>query len=272
MQTARNYQRIKTAIQFLQARPDASLAGLAAHLNLSESHCHKLFHRWAGITPKQFQGFVRKERALAQLRQSKPLLEASWEAGLSGPGRLHDLVIHWEAVTPGEYRLRGRGLSLNYRFSDSPLGEMLQVHSDRGLCFLGFVDISRTEALADAQTRWPAARLVHQPTLPPLALPQLQEHRQLPALHLWGTGFQHKIWEALLYVPTGQVCSYTQLARTTQKDGAQRAVGAAVGANPLSVLIPCHRVIQSSGLFGNYHWGPERKLLLLAREQGRPEP
>lgn len=266
MQTTRDYQRIKTAIQFLQARPDASLAELAAHLNLSESHCHKLFHRWAGITPKQFQGFMRKERALAQLRQSKPLLEASWEAGLSGSGRLHDLIIHWEAITPGEYQRRGQGLTLSYRFFESPLGEMIQVHSSRGLCFLGFVTASREAALAEAQTRWPAACLVHEPTLAPMSLPQLQGHNHLPPLHLWGTPFQHKIWEALLLVPPSQVCSYAQLAQASEKARALRAVGSAVGVNPLSVLIPCHRVIQSSGLFGNYHWGSERKLLLLARE------
>lgn len=269
MQTTRDYQRIKTAVHFLQTRPDASLTELAARLHLSESHCHKLFHHWAGITPKQFQGFVRKQRALAQLRQSKPLLEASWAAGLSGPGRLHDLMIHWEAVTPVEFRRRGQGLTLSYRFFDSPLGEMLQVHSSRGLCFLGFVDASRAEALEQAQARWPAARLEYHLNQPPLSLPQLQAHRQLPPLHLWGTDFQHKIWEALLLVPPGQVCSYAQLAQASQKSSALRALGTAVGVNPLSVLIPCHRVIQSSGVFGNYHWGPERKLLLLARESSK---
>jgi len=175
-------------------------------------------------------------------------------------------MIHWEAITPGEYRRRGQGLTLAYRFSASTLGDMIQVHSSRGLCFLGFITAGREAALVEAQARWPAARLMHKPTLTPLSLPQLQDHKQLPPLHLWGTPFQHKIWEALLLVPPGRVCSYAQLAQASEKARALRAVGAAVGANPLSVLIPCHRVIQSSGLLGNYHWGPERKLLLLARE------
>jgi len=266
MKTSRDYQRIKTAIQLLQARPEASLGELAAQLNLSESHCHKLFHRWAGITPKQFQGFMRKERALDQLRRSKSLLETSWEAGLSGPGRLHDLVIHWEAVTPAQYRNLGRGLTLGYRFSDGPLGELIQVHSERGLCYLGFVDSTRAEALQAVQSRWPAAQLSHRPQQPGLSLPQLQSCEPLPPLHLWGTRFQHKIWEALLRVPPGHLCSYGHLAQACGKVGASRAVGRAAGANPVSILIPCHRVIQSTGLFGNYRWGAERKLLLLARE------
>ncbi|MGD8177344.1 methylated-DNA--[protein]-cysteine S-methyltransferase [Marinimicrobium sp. ARAG 43.8] len=241
---------------------------MAAHLNLSSGHCHKLFHRWAGLTPKQFQGFLRKEHALAQLRASKPVLEASWAAGLSGSGRLHDLLVHWEAVTPGEYRRLGEGLTLAYRFTSSPLGEFLQVHSHRGLCHLGFVTESRQQALTDAAQRWPAARLVaDQKALSPLCLPVAPDQPLVTPLHLWGTPFQHKVWEALLTIPPGHLCTYGALAQALNRPGAARAVGTAVGANPVGVLIPCHRVIQGSGITGGYRWGPERKLLLLAREQ-----
>lgn len=265
MNEDRDYQRVAHAIEFLLEAPNASLEELGQHLSLSPGHCQRLFHRWAGLSPKQFQNFVRKERAAGQLRESAPVLEAAWEAGLSGPGRLHDLMLHWEALTPGQYRRRGRGLTLDYRFTRGPLGELLQVHSERGLCHLAFVVAGREAALAQARARWPAATLRHDPTLAALPWPEPDAQRDWPALHLWGTPFQHKIWEALLRVPEGRLCSYGQLAGAAGVGGA-RAVGSAVGANPICGLIPCHRVIRETGLFGGYRWGRPRKLLLLARE------
>ncbi len=266
-----DYQRIARAIRFLHDNPYASLADLGRHLRLSDSHCHRLFHRWAGITPKQFQLFLRKETALARLRESRSLLESSWDAGLSGPGRLHDLVLHWEAVTPGQFRQLGEGLTLRYGVHPSELGELLVALSPRGVCHLSFHDAGDVEPETVLTERWPSAQLQRDDRATGEQARALLPRGALAPLHVWGTPFQHKVWEALLRVPSGHLCSYGDLAAAIGQPGAARAVGTAVGQNPLAVIIPCHRVIRDTGVFGQYRWQPERKVALLARELIAPE-
>lgn len=268
-----DYQRVSLAINYLQRNPQAPLRALAEAMGLSESHCHRLFHQWAGITPKQFQRFIQRQHCLQVLRASGSLLEASWQAGLSGPGRLHDLIVHWEGMSPGEYRRNGRGLTLTYGRQATPLGWALLVSSDRGLCHLSFADRPESLELAPLQARWQGAEWHEDPrgTADTLRLlfPTLEGERwaqRPPPLHLWGTPFQHKVWQALLAVPAGALCSYAGLARAAGVPGAARAVGSAVGANPISLLIPCHRVIRTNGELGHYRWGDTRKAALVGRE------
>lgn len=272
-----DYERIATAIRFLIARDYYSeqvntLGDLANHLNLSESHCHKLFHRWAGITPKQFQQFLRKEFALQQLQKSSSVLETSLATGLSSPGRLHDLILHWEAITPGQAKARGKGVCVEYAFSSSPYGNMLIATTEKGICHLIFCNDNREAkhvALEELQTRFPQAILFcNQTRIDVLAHQLFPAHaRTTPvALHLWGSPFQHKVWEALLRLDAGMVATYGQIAAHIHQPGAARAVGTAIGSNSIAILIPCHRVIQQTGLFSGYRWETERKIALLAQE------
>jgi len=267
-----DYQRVSRAIEFLQRNPRAALLALSEAMGLSESHCHKLFHRWAGITPKQFQRFLHREHLVTHLANSKPLLETSWDAGLSSGGRLHDLIVHWEGMTPGQYRRGGKGVQLQYGVHLTPLGDVLIVQSPLGLCHLSFIDEHGVEGqLVQLQTQWANADwCANQQQTRGVADQLFRNNRisegKLPALHLRGTPFQHKVWEALLAIPEGQVCNYGQLARAIGCPGASRTVGTAVGANPVAVLIPCHRVLRQTGEFGQYRWGTTRKIALLSRE------
>lgn len=276
-QPQKDYERIATAIRFLIDRNKSSektntLSDLANHLELSDSHCHKLFHRWAGITPKQFQQFLRKEFALQQLQQSANLLDTTLATGLSSPGRLHDLILHWEAITPGQAKARGKGVTIEYAFSFSPYGTMLIATTEKGICHLIFCNDNqeaRSFALEELRIRFPQALLnYNQSTIDALAHQLFPAHaRTTPvALHLWGSPFQHKVWEALLRLDAGMVTTYGQIATQIHQPSAARAVGTAIGANSIAVLIPCHRVIQQTGLFSGYRWGMERKIALLAQE------
>lgn len=274
---AEEYARIERAIELLdeRRREQPSLGALAASLGLSEGHLQRTFSRWAGVSPKRFLQFLTKEHAKALLREGRDLLDVAYEAGLSGPGRLHDLLVAAEAVTPGEYKQRGRGLHIAYGFHPSPFGECLLAVTERGICGLAFAAAGeRQAALADLRRRWAEAELREEParTGPLVAEVFAPFLGRGPApLHLLirGTNFQLQVWEALLRIPPGHAVSYQEVAAWIGAPRAARAVGQAVGENPIAFLIPCHRVIRRVGGFGGYRWGAARKRALLAWEGAR---
>lgn len=269
-----DYARVERAIRYLD-RPHAappSLAEVARYVGLSESHFQRMFTRWAGISPKRFLQHRTAERVKQLLREPRPVLAAAYDAGLSGPGRLHDLIVNAEAVTPGEYQQRGLGLTVRYGFHPTPFGDCLIAVTARGICHLAFTaPVSRREALARLAHDWPLAQL-----LPDQAGTREMAAKAFPppgtaatpslALHVKGTNFQLKVWRALLEIPVGTVTTYGALATKVGDPKASRAVGTAVGSNPVSYLIPCHRVIRASGELGGYAWGVDRKRVMLATE------
>ncbi len=268
-QAALDYQRIERSIRFLadNATRSPSLAEAAAAAGLSSAHFQRLFSRWAGVSPKRFLQYLAVDRARRAMGGSRSVLDAAFDAGLSGPGRLHDLVVTAEAVTPGEMKARGRGLAIRYGFHLTPFGLCLLGVTARGICHLSFVTAGRGEALAELRARWPEAELREDaPGTASMAARVFGGGSGRLPVHLRGTNFQLKVWEALLRVPEGAVTSYGEVARGIGRPGAARAVGGAVGANPVAYLIPCHRVLRSLGSLGGYHWGVDRKRVMLAWE------
>lgn len=274
-----DYSRIERAILFLESKyqDQPSLEAAAQHSGLSEHHFQRLFRRWAGISPKRFVQFLTLDHAKKLLRESRSVLDATFEAGLSGPGRLHDLFVQCEAVTPGEYQRQGAGLEITYGFFPTPFGECLLASTERGICSLLFVsEGDRAARLRDLASDWPGARLAENArALSPIAKkifePSANGCERPLTLLLKGTNFQIKVWEALLRVPLGAVTSYGDLARRIGEPRASRAVGGAVGANPIAYLIPCHRVIRGLGVWGNYGGGVTRKKAMLAWEAAQAE-
>ena len=274
----RDYERIASAIEFLVAHhtEQPSLNEIAAEAGLSAYHFQRLFTRWAGISPKRFLQFLTLEHAKRSLEESASVLDASLDAGLSGPGRLHDLFVTYEAMTPGEYKQGAAGLTIRYGVVPSPFGPCFIGSTDLGICALGFLN-EREPSGAEAffRQRWPKARLVHDAAAVAPAVTStfaLEDRTGAPPsmrLHLMGTPFQLKVWEALLRIPPGSVVSYDDLAVRLSTPRGARAIGGAVGANPVSYLIPCHRVIRKAGVITGYAWGPERKRALLALEGAR---
>jgi AraC family transcriptional regulator, regulatory protein of adaptative response / methylated-DNA-[protein]-cysteine methyltransferase len=272
-QLSEDYARVEQAIRYLEqnAQRQPDLSEVAAHIGLSEYHFQRLFTRWAGISPKRFLQFLTKENAKQLLAHSTNMLDATYRTGLSSPGRLHDLFVHTEAVTPGEYKSKGAGVEIVYGFHPTPFGECLLAVTGRGICFLAFVDGNRNVPLAELNKGWANATLTESPARTEPFIEQIfspQPGASL-SLHLRGTNFQLKVWEALLRLPPGAVTSYESLAGQICTSRAARAVGNAVGHNPVAVLIPCHRVLQKSGDFGNYRYGPTRKKAILGREMAR---
>ena len=273
------YATVARAIRFVAAhhREQPRLADIACHVGLSEFHLQRVFSAWAGISPKRFMQYLTKEHARAALRRSHDVLDAALESGLSGPGRLHDLLVACDAVSPGEARRQGAGMVIRYGLGDTPFGAALVGLTDRGICHLRFADAGGATATAELIAAWPAAHLVESPGLAQQTLDTVfrdfsgAPHAGPLSVYLRGTNFQIKVWEALLDLPAGEVTTYGALAYRIGCPGAARAVGTAVGANPLAVLIPCHRVIRESGALGGYRWGLERKQALLAREAALAE-
>lgn len=273
-----DYDRIERAIAYFDERfqEQPTIPEVARHVGLSESHFHRLFHHWAGITPKRFLEYVTAAHARRMLEESATVLETAWESGLSGPSRLHDLFITLEGVTPGEIQRRGGGLAMRYGFHHSPFGECLVAETDRGVTALTFVpDGRRDHALEELALQWPEAELVRDQAVTGRTLERILAgmHGRVDGdgddrlrLLVRGTNFQVRVWEALLRVPPGCVTSYEQVASWAGSPRAVRAVGNAVGANPIPLLIPCHRVIRKTGAFGNYGGGPLRKRAILAWE------
>jgi AraC family transcriptional regulator of adaptative response/methylated-DNA-[protein]-cysteine methyltransferase len=265
------FDQIAEIIRYLdQSRAEQpDLAVLAGRSGLSPFHLHRLFTRWAAITPKDFLQCLTVAHAKKLLRQGETVLEASLASGLSGPGRLHDLCVTLEAATPGEWKSGGEGWTLSAGLSDSPFGRCLIAESPRGICHLAFVQES-AKAWAELKASWPGAKIARDDRAARRVAVNVftrPEHRQ-PALRAFvkGTAFQVKVWRALLRIPSGRLLSYGQLAGRIGQPSAARAVGAAVGQNQLSYLIPCHRVIRETGVIGEYRWGAVRKRAMLAWE------
>jgi AraC family transcriptional regulator of adaptative response/methylated-DNA-[protein]-cysteine methyltransferase len=270
-QSFEDYRRIEQAILYLENhyRDQPSLEEVAANIGLSEYHFQRLFTRWAGVSPKRFLQFLTKEGAKELLDRSENLLDTTHQVGLSSLGRLHDLFVTTEAVSPGEYKSRGEGVTIRYGLHASPFGQCLVAVTERGICHFGFVQGSEGDAIDNLVADWKNARMIEDnKTTSSLIEPIFDlSYRGKPLnLHLRGTNFQLKVWEALLQVPAGTVTTYQGLAERIGQPTASRAVGTAVGHNPIAVLIPCHRVIRKVGEFGNYRYGAPRKKALLAYE------
>ncbi len=280
---ARNggYQHVGLALEWLAANAEAqpSLAEIAAAVGLGEHHFQRLFTRWVGISPKRFLQYVSLERAKRSLERSASVLDAAFDAGLSGPGRLHDLFVTYEAVTPGEYKARGAGLTIRYGFHDSPFGECMIMTTERGICGLSFtVGGRREDRLKSQLAGWENAEAVADPEATgPQALRIFRDPEGKTAdgpplrLLLRGTRFQIKVWEALLQIPSGALVSYQDIARHIGHPDAVRAVGSANGRNAIAYVIPCHRVIRKSGLLGGYGGGLGRKLAMIGWEAAQAE-
>jgi len=261
-----DYERIARAIDFIACRSDEqpTLGEIARHVHLSPFHFQRLFARWAGVTPKRFLQALTVERAKTLLAGSEtPLLDVAHSTGLSGPSRLHDHFVRLEAVTPAEYRTGGAGVTIRHGFAASPFGDLFVASTPRGVCRLAFVD-APVEARADELAReWPAARLVRDDAEAEQIARRIFSRRPRDgeplSLHVRGTNFQIGVWRALLEIPAGQLATYHHVARAIGRPKAARAVGRAVGANPVGFVIPCHRVIRSTGELGGYRWGVTRK-------------
>lgn len=281
IEPSQHYQLIEQAIQYIEAnvQRQPELEEIASAIGMSEYHFQRLFTHWTGISPKRFMQFLTKEHAKELLDKSENLLETTHRVGLSSLGRLHDLFVTTEAVTPGEYKTGGTGLTIRYGIHPSPFGKCLIAATERGICHLGFVQTSEGNAIDNLVAVWKAAKMIedYKATAPlvarifsgldPQKAPPDQPQQPLK-LHLRGTNFQIKVWEALLTIPTGAVTTYEHIAAQIGNPNALRAVGTAVGHNPIAYLVPCHRVIRKSGEFGNYFYGSARKKVILARELG----
>lgn len=264
-----DYERIADAIEWIGAhrheRPD--VGAMAAAAGLSASRFSRLFRRWAGISPQRYLAHVTLADARAALAGDATVEEAAWESGLSGPGRLHDLFVAIDAVTPGEFRRGGDGLKFGYGFAPSPFGDALIVRGDRGIVALRLGEpADRDGRLAQVRAEWPGAVFapLDDPAREVAALFEPSGGRV--ELLLVGTPFQHKVWQALVATEPGETLSYAQLAERIGRPGSARAVGGAVGANPVAIVIPCHRVLRADGGLGGYRWGEARKRAVLAWE------
>ncbi|MCK2083891.1 methylated-DNA--[protein]-cysteine S-methyltransferase [Aeromonas sp. 3925] len=273
-----DYARISDAIAFIasQVARQPTLDEIAAHVHLSPFHFQRLFSRWAGVTPKRYLQVLTLERAKALLQESRSLLEVADTLGLSSGSRLYDHFVQLEAVTPGEYKQRGAGLVIDHGVHDTPFGQAFVALTPRGVCNFSFLDDKAPEApLAALAQRWPAAELREAPSRTQGVIHTMFDGSKTPdrpiSLHVSGTNFQISVWRALLEIPPARVVSYAQVASAIGNPKAARAVGLAVGANPVALMIPCHRVIQQNGKLGGYHWGETRKQAIHAWEAARYE-
>ena len=267
-----DFERIRTAIEYVAAHfgEQPALDDIARSVHLSPYHFARLFRRWAGVSPKQFLQHTTLEYAKGLLAESRTVLDAAYASGLSGPGRLHDHFVTIDAVTPGEFKSRGRGVSISYGVHATPFGDCLIGVTPRGVCRLRFVDPGDAAGAVESLRReWPGATLSEGPAATqPIAerIGEPQAAAAGPPLLLRGTNFQVKVWQALLAIPPGGAMSYGDVAAGVGYPTASRAVGSAVGANPIAWLIPCHRVLRSSGAIGGYRWGVARKVAMLGWE------
>lgn len=274
MQDSYHYNVIARALDHIDrcAPRQPRLDEVAAAVGMSPHHFQKTFSRWVGVSPKRYQQYLTLDFARELLRNRHTVLDTAHAAGLSGSGRLHDLFLRWEAMSPGEYAARGKGLTIRWGWFDSPFGEMIVTATDRGICGVGFAaEFGRDWAERDLFARWPAADFVHDRSAVAPLVARILGNGQQARLHLIGAPFQIKVWEALLAIPPGHVTTYSDIARAIGNPRAVRAVGTAVGRNPISWLIPCHRALRKSGGLGGYHWGLPVKRALLAWEAARAE-
>jgi AraC family transcriptional regulator of adaptative response/methylated-DNA-[protein]-cysteine methyltransferase len=274
---AGDYEAVRRIIAFMSERwrSQPSLDDIADHVGLSTTHVHHLFRRWCGLTPKAFLQAITLDNAKALLADSASVLDTTFEVGLSGPGRLHDLFITHEAMSPGDYKAGGAGLTMRYGFHPSPFGQAILVATERGLAGLGFVDDgNRDAALADMKRRWPRAEYAEDTgATAPLAQrifdPLAWQADEPLRVVLIGTDFEVRVWQTLLRIPRDRATTYSDIANRLGKPSAARAVGAAVGRNPISFVVPCHRVLGRSGALTGYHWGLTRKQAILGWEAGK---
>jgi AraC family transcriptional regulator, regulatory protein of adaptative response / methylated-DNA-[protein]-cysteine methyltransferase len=270
-----NFNRIAEAIEYLAQnfKKQPSLDEVAEKIHVSPFHFQRLFTEWAGVSPKKFLQFLTIDHAKNILQQKgATLFDAAFETGLSGTGRLHDLFINIEGMTPGEFKNGGENLSINYSFAESPFGNILVASTPKGICYLSFADDDQG-SLHELQQRFPNASykqimdLIQQNAL--YIFSHDWSKLNQVKLHLKGTAFQLKVWEALLKIPMGALSTYKKIATGIDNPNALRAVGSAIGQNPVAFIIPCHRVIQTAGTFGNYHWGAHRKTAMIGWEAAR---
>ena len=268
-----DYERVEQAINFIEQnfRSQPTLSEAAKSVGLSEYHFQRLFKRWVGISPKRFLQFLTVDHARDLLRNGRSVLATSYDAGLSGPGRLHDLFVSVDAVTPGEYKQQGEGLVISYGFHDTPFGDCFIAATERGVTNLEFGE--RRDCVERLREHWSAASLRENNEFTGSFVERIfgqdQDNQSSITLYLRGTNFQLKVWQALLEIPSGHLTFYQQIAREIGKPNAERAVGNAVGSNPVAFVIPCHRVIRKSGEFGSYRWGAARKKAMLGWEAAR---
>ena len=270
---AYHYAVISRALKHIDAGgPGLTLDGLAGKMELSPAHFQRVFSQWVGISPKRYQQYLTLDHARHLLADRFTVLETALETGLSGTGRLHDLFLRWEAMSPGEYARAGEGLVIRWGWFDSPFGPTLVMGTDKGICGLGFAaEMGAEAAMEDLTRRWPKARYVEEPAaLAPWVAAAFGAGGET-ALHLIGAPFQIKVWEALMRVPSGHVTTYSEIAGAVGLPRAVRAVGTAVGRNPVSFLIPCHRALRRDGGLGGYHWGLPVKRAILAWEAARDD-
>jgi AraC family transcriptional regulator, regulatory protein of adaptative response / methylated-DNA-[protein]-cysteine methyltransferase len=270
-----NFDRIAEAIAYIREHftSQPNLDEVAAKIHLSPFHFQKLFTDWAGVSPKKFLQYISLEYAKKILQQKEATLaDAAYETGLSGTGRLHDLFVNIEGMTPGEYKNGGENLSINYSFAETPFGNIIVASTPKGICYMAFADEEQA-ALTTLFSHFPLAQfrqitdLLQQNALYIFTQDWSQLHQV--KLHLKGTAFQLKVWESLLKIPAGQLSTYGAIAQKIQSPKASRAVGTAIGSNPVAFLIPCHRVIQSTGAIGGYMWGPVRKTAIIGWEAAK---
>jgi len=253
------------------AGPALTLEALSARMGMSPAHFQRVFSAWVGVSPKRYQQYLTLDHAKTLLDERFTVLDTALTTGLSGPSRLHDLFLTWEAMSPGDYARGGAGLTINWGWFDTAFGPSIVMGTARGICGMGFAaDMGTEAALADLTRRWPQAEFVEDPArLRPWV--QAALGGQVAPLHLIGAPFQIKVWEALLRIPSGQVTTYSEIAGAVGHPKAVRAVGTAVGRNPISLLIPCHRALRKSGGLGGYHWGLPVKRAILAWEAARKD-
>jgi AraC family transcriptional regulator of adaptative response/methylated-DNA-[protein]-cysteine methyltransferase len=274
--TASDYHIVRRAIEYISLswREQPSLETIADEVGIKPLALQRLFTRWAGLTPKGFLQALTLDHARTLLSDSASVLDATYEVGLSGPGRLHDLFVTHEAMTPGAYKARGEGIVLTYGFHASPFGRALLMTTGHGLAGLAFADEGReAAALADMKSRWPRATYVEDPAATaPLARrifdPAAWSAERPLRIVMIGSDFEIRVWETLLRLPLGKATTYSDIAAHIGKPGAARAVGAAIGRNPISFVVPCHRVLGKSGSLCGYHWGLTRKRAILGWEAG----
>lgn len=272
-----NYKRIAQAIDYLKFnfKAQPNLNEVAEKVNLSPFHFQRLFTEWAGVSPKQFLQYISIEHAKSILNNtSASLADAAYQTGLSGTGRLHDLFIKIEGMTPGEYKNGGENLSINFSYMESYFGNLIIASTAKGICYMAFAD-DESQALTAMQKCFPNAKynrfidIIQQNAL--FVFRQDWSRLNQIKLHIKGTAFQLKVWETLLKIPMGGLTTYGNVAKQINSPAASRAVGTAIGSNPVAFLIPCHRVIQSTGLFGGYMWGPTRKIALIGWEAAKTQ-
>ena len=275
-ETGYHYNIMRRALDVIdEGEDDLSLDALAGQMNMSPAHFQRLFSAWVGVSPKRYQQYLRLGHAKALLRERFTTLDTAHATGLSGSGRLHDLFLRWEAMSPGDFARAGEGLEIFWGWFESPFGPALVMGTEKGICGIGFsAETGEEAAMEDLTGRWPRAVFTEDPMrLRPWVLSAFGSAGGLSEtpLFLIGAPFQIKVWEALLTIPSGHVTTYSEIAGAIGAPKAVRAVGTAVGRNPISWLIPCHRALRKSGGLGGYHWGLPVKRALLAWESARAE-